>query len=166
MSALIHDGLLVADPYRMVADDESLSDGEDAIVSLARWTKECPNPDQPGMPQLGVHIPNTLDVGSLAAGILRAPVIVLEFPSFGDGRGYSQARQLRDALGYRGDLRATGAAVVRDQLLGMLRCGINSFLLRAGQVPEECLAALKEFSLAYQPAIDPVPQVRQLRLVR
>ncbi|WP_240433631.1 DUF934 domain-containing protein [Solimonas sp. K1W22B-7] len=84
----------------------------------------------------------------------RPPLINLEFPGFADGRAYSQARILRDRHGYRGEIRASGGAVVRDQLHGMARCGINSFELRADQDPQVCLAAFEDFGLAYQPAAD------------
>ena len=37
------------------------------------------------------------------------------FPNFRDGRAYTQARQLRERYGFRGELRATGD-ILRDQL--------------------------------------------------
>ena len=48
------------------------------------------------------------------------------FPKFQDGRAYSQARILRERLGFRGELRATGQ-VLRDQFVFMLRAGFDSF---------------------------------------
>ena len=53
-------------------------------------------------------------------------LIVLNFPKFTDGRAYSQARLLRERLGYTGELRATGRCYI-DQLPFMLRCGFDSF---------------------------------------
>jgi hypothetical protein len=49
---------------------------------------------------------------------------MLDFPKYTDGRAYSQARLLRERLGYRGELRATGN-VLRDQLLFMRRCRLR-----------------------------------------
>ena len=48
------------------------------------------------------------------------------FPSFKDGRAYSQARVLREQYGFRGELRATGN-VLRDQFLFLLRAGFDAF---------------------------------------
>ena len=48
------------------------------------------------------------------------------FPTFKDGRAYSQARLLRERYGFRGELRATGQ-VLRDQFLFLLRAGFDSF---------------------------------------
>ena len=55
-------------------------------------------------------------------GIRRVEV---NFPTFGDGRGYSAARILREA-GYTGELRAVGDVLV-DQLSNMRRCGFDAF---------------------------------------
>jgi uncharacterized protein (DUF934 family) len=63
-------------------------------------------------------------------------LIAVRFPKFGDGRGYSIARLLRERYGYRGELRAVGD-VLRDQLLFMKRSGFDSFSLREDQDPDE-----------------------------
>ena len=48
----------------------------------------------------------------------RLSVIVLEFPKFRDGRGFSWARMLRTRLGFTGEIRATGHFLY-DQLAFM-----------------------------------------------
>ena len=148
--------------FHPVADDAPLPESGAIEVPLARWTRDRVVLAHRKGP-LAIRLPNTVDVTGLDGAALDADLIVLEFPSFGDGRGYSQAMLLRDARGFRGELRATGAAVVRDQLLGMVRCGIESFELRADQSAESFIEALKDFSVAYQPAKDALPQVRALR---
>jgi len=45
-------------------------------------------------------------------------VIAIAFPKFGDGRGFSTARLLRDRYDYTGELRAIGD-VFRDQFFFM-----------------------------------------------
>lgn len=148
--------------YAPVDDVGSADDGRPILVGLDLWERAREALLANGR-AVGVRLPNTLDI-TAAADLLRpTSLLLLEFPSFGDGRAYSQARLLREALGYTGELRGTGAAVVRDQLLGMARCGFDSLELRSDQRAEECLAALREFSLAYQPAIDSLPRVRDLR---
>jgi uncharacterized protein (DUF934 family) len=164
MSVLLDiDGRETPDRFTALGLDDALPAAGPVVVPLARWERDRDPLAARGMP-LGVRLPNTADVGALDAGILGAAVLVLEFPSFGDGRAYSQARLLRDARGYRGELRATGAAVVRDQLQGMARCGIDCFELRADQSPESCRQALHEFTIAYQPTRDGLPKVREMRL--
>lgn len=162
MSALITARGHADDRFMALADEDALPPSGAVLVSLARWERDAADLKARG-DDYAVRIPNTLDVGSVDAGLLDARMIVLDFPSFADGRGYSQARLLREARGYRGGLRASGAAVVLDQLLGMSRCGIDSFELRADQSVDACLAALREHPIAYQPALDERPRVRQLR---
>ena len=78
------------------------------------------------------------------------------------GRGYSNARILRERLGYDGELRAVGD-VLRDQLFLMRRCGFDSFALRSDRDAAQAVSALADFRHAYQHAtIDPgVPLVRR-----
>lgn len=80
-----------------------------------------------------------------AAGYLEGlALIAVSFPSFADGRGFSTARDLREHLGYKGDIRAVGNYIL-DQVPLARRCGVSSFeiskpevlkALKAGEWPE------------------------------
>ena len=74
----------------------------------------------------GVIWPNNRDVDDLVPCLGRLAVVALVFPTFRDGRAYSQARLLRERYNYRGELRATGQ-VLRDQFMFMLRAGFDAF---------------------------------------
>jgi uncharacterized protein (DUF934 family) len=78
-----------------------------------------------------------------------------------EGRGYSLARQLRDRGRYRGELRASGE-VFRDHVLFLARCGFDSFEISARESPEAVFAALRSFTVAYQPQRSEAPD-RALR---
>lgn len=79
-------------------------------------------------------------------GVARVEV---NFPKFGDGRGYSVARLLRTRYGYRGELRAVGH-ITRDLLFFLERCGFDSYELREGENPDQALASFEDFSSSYQ----------------
>ncbi|SEP78298.1 Uncharacterized conserved protein, DUF934 family [Solimonas aquatica] len=162
MSALIKNGALVADEYRALADEDALPAQGAVIVTLKRWLEQQEVLRASGL-RVGVLLPNTLDVATQWQALSDRPLLVLDFPAFADGRAYSQARLLRERYGFAGEIRAQGAAVVRDQLHSLYRSGFTSFALRADQNPEQCLAALKDFTLAYQPTIVGSPLVRRLR---
>jgi uncharacterized protein (DUF934 family) len=53
-------------------------------------------------------------------------LIVISFPQFTDGRGYSHAHIIRNSLQWRGELRAVGN-ILPDQYPYMLQCGFTSF---------------------------------------
>ena len=111
-------------------------------------------------PELVVLQP-TDDPAALADRIGRLTVIAINFPKFGDGRGYSIARLLRERYGYRGELRAVGE-VARDHLHAMAQCGFDVFQLRAGEDPQEALKAFGDFGEQYQAtAAQPVPLFRR-----
>jgi uncharacterized protein (DUF934 family) len=75
--------------------------------------------------------------------------IEVNFPKFGDGRGYSIARLLRTRYRYRGELRAVGH-ITRDLLFFLERCGFDSYELREGENPHDALATFDDFSSLYQ----------------
>ena len=102
------------------------------------------------------------DDPAIVAGALGiAGVIAINFPTFGDGRGYSIARLLRERYGYKGELRAVGE-VARDHLHAMAQCGFDAFQLREGENPQEALKAFGDFSEQYQAtAAQPLPLFRR-----
>jgi len=101
------------------------------------------------------------DPATVAGRLAGASRVEVNFPKFGDGRGYSIARLLRERYGYRGELRAVGQ-VVKDHLLYMESVGFDAFLLRDGDDPEEALAGFKVFSEAYQATVkNPLPLFRR-----
>ncbi|MDG1388127.1 MAG: DUF934 domain-containing protein [Halioglobus sp.] len=88
------------------------------------------------------------------------PLVLVNFPTFMDGRGFSYGRELRER-GYRGELRAVGH-FMRDQLTYLSRCGFDAFQFEDEQELEEALASLADFSEYYQASVDqPEPLFRR-----
>jgi len=158
MKTLIRNLRLESDDYLSLADDAALPDSGKVIVSLDRLSRDCDVLPATGL-AIGVRLANTIDVAAVWQDISDRSLIALEFPGFPDGRAYSQARLISERYQFAGELRATGKAVVRDQIEFMLRCGFTSFELREGQDAAACLAAAHEFSLKYQQAADHVTPI-------
>jgi uncharacterized protein (DUF934 family) len=91
------------------------------------------------------------DPASVAGALAGAARVEVNFPKFGDGRGYSIAKLLRARYGYKGELRAVGH-ITRDHLYYMEHVGFDAFELRQGEDPAEALAAFETFTAAYQRA--------------
>ena len=103
----------------------------------------------------------TDDPAAFAAQLARATRVDVEFPKFGDGRGFSIGRLLRERHGYRGELRAVGQ-ITRDHLQALERCGFDAFELREGEDPHEALAGFDAYSESYQGSVaDPRPLFRR-----
>jgi uncharacterized protein (DUF934 family) len=101
------------------------------------------------------------DPAAVVARLADAAWVEINFPKFGDGRGFSIARLLRERYGYKGELRAVGQ-VARDHLHYMEQCGFDAFLLRDGEDVEEALTAFDDFSEHYQATVaQPVPLFRR-----
>lgn len=101
------------------------------------------------------------DARDLLPHLDRLCLVEVNFPVFGDGRGYSAARILREA-GYAGELRAVGDVLV-DQIVFLRRCGFDSFAPAAPLDEADVSAALDRFPNVYQPAADAAVPVWRLR---
>ena len=92
------------------------------------------------------------DARDLLPHLGRLQLIEVNFPVFGDGRGYSAARILREA-GYQGELRAQGDVLV-DQIAFMRRCGFDSFMPDAPLDEAVVADSLARYADVYQGAAD------------
>lgn len=144
-----------SDAWQPIADEASLPESGDVLVSLRRFTSER-EVFLARTGRLGVRVPNDTLPQLLAPVAEAAALIALELPTQRDGRSYSLAHWLRSRFGFRGELRATGK-VVRDQLPNLARVGFDSFELARGSA-EDALASFDDMSVHYQAAADqPLP---------
>jgi uncharacterized protein (DUF934 family) len=101
---------------------------------------------------LGIEIQNTVRVDDLKPHLGRIDLIAIAFPSFGDGRGFSIARMLRNA-GYKGVIRAVGP-LIADQFGYALACGFDEVELPEAvsqrQPTAQWLAAANVMHASYQ----------------
>ena len=149
---LVKHGRIATDIFVHVPDGAELPGDGAVLVSAARFLED-PEALLKRSGKLGVTWPNNRDVDDLVPYLERLAVIALVFPSFRDGRAYSQARLLRERHGYDGELRATGQ-VLRDQFVFMLRAGFDAFEVRKDSDAEAFAATVKRYSVFYQPTGD------------
>ncbi len=164
MATLIKERRVVSDSWRLLeADATEVPFEGDVIVPLALW--QAQRGQLLARPaRLGLRLEPHEDPAAIAGDVGLFGVIAVNFPKFGDGRGYSIARLLRERYGYKGELRAIGD-VLRDHLLFMARSGFDAFALRDDQDGQEALAAFDDFSEAYQSSVErPLPLFRRRAL--
>lgn len=101
------------------------------------------------------------DALELLPHLARIRLVEVNFPVFGDGRGYSAARLLRE-YGYTGEIRAVGDVLI-DQLAYLRRCGFDSFAPQASLDEADAQAAFARWDNVYQPAADPAVPIWKLR---
>ena len=147
---LLRDRQIVTDEWLYVA--EAAADASaPLIVTFDQWQMEPDTWIARGSP-LGVVLSAAHKVEDLAPNLQYFSLIAAEFSGPSEGRGYTQARLLRERWNFRGELRATGY-VRRDLLFFMARCGFNSFELPETDI-EDAYTAFSTFSAAYQPSND------------
>lgn len=145
--------IVADDPWSLLRDAEGAVPTGPVILPLARWL-ESPR-------HTGVWLGPDDEVESLKPWFDQLPLIALDFPSFRDGRAYSQAYLLRTRLGWTGELRAIGD-VLRDQLSHMRQCGFDSFAVREDKSAEDALKGLAGMSVLYgRSVIEPRPLFRR-----
>ena len=91
----------------------------------------------------------------------RLSLIEIDFPVFGDGRGYSAAQILRES-GYTGELRASGDVLI-DQVSHMRRCGFDAFAPDSPINPQLMDEAIKRYEHVYQATSDQRTPIWRLR---
>jgi uncharacterized protein (DUF934 family) len=149
---LVKGGKITTDPLIHVADEADIP-GEGAIlISAARFLGDA-EVFSLRAGRTAVIWPNNRDVDDLVPYLGRLAAVALVFPTFRDGRAYSQARLLRERHGFRGELRATGQ-VLRDQFVFMLRAGFDAFEVKKDSDAAAFAATTKRYSVFYQPTGD------------
>jgi phosphoadenosine phosphosulfate reductase len=125
---LFKDGAFVADPFRAWAEGDDPASVRYTHVPLPVFLENreaiLANPHP-----LGLLVSPGDNVELVQADLGRFASIAINFPAFGDGRGYSSSRLLAERYGYKGELRAVGD-VLHDQISHMRRCGMTAFVVK------------------------------------
>jgi uncharacterized protein (DUF934 family) len=155
---LLKSGTVVADPYVRILDDSPVPEDGAVLIPGARFLADADEiARRPG--RTGVLWPNDRAIADLAPHLDRLAMVALVFPSFKDGRAYSQARVLRENYGFRGELRATGN-VLRDQFLFLYRAGFDAFEVMKSADAFAFAETIGRYSGFYQPGQDGRPMFR------
>jgi uncharacterized protein (DUF934 family) len=147
-------GKPVASAWTVLTDDAPLPASGPMVLPLARLLAA---PEQalslPG--GVGVLLAPEDRVDDLAPLLGRLALVQIAFPKFRDGRGFTQARALREHHAYGGDIRAVGHPLP-DQYLALLRCGVSTVELADDQDP-----AIWANVLALRGGLDTRPRTEQ-----
>ena len=140
--------------HKLIKNGKIIEDQSPEVLDLEQWLQANDRATRAVM----------LEPGETLAPLLEhiddIPLVLVNFPTFMDGRGFSYGRELRER-GYRGELRADGH-FIRDQLTYLSRCGFDAFQFEDEQELEEALASLADFSEYYQASVDqPEPLFRR-----
>jgi uncharacterized protein (DUF934 family) len=149
---LVKNGRITGDLFVHIAEGAELPGDGAILVSAARFLED-PEAVLKHAGRVGVIWPNNRDLDDLVPYLDRLAAVALVFPSFRDGRAYSQARLLRERHGYEGELRATGQ-VLRDQFVFMSRAGFDTFEVKKDADADAFAETMKRYSVFYQPTGD------------
>ena len=149
---LVKNARITTDLFVQVAEGAELPGDGAVLITAARFLGD-PEAILKRAGKTGVIWPNSRAVDDLVPYLDRLAAVALVFPTFRDGRAYSQARLLRERYNYRGELRATGQ-VLRDQFVFMLRAGFDAFEVKKDSDAEAFASTAKRYSVFYQPTGD------------
>lgn len=148
---IIKDKVIVEDSWQHVPPDAALPDG-DIILTLEAWQEK--REELTGRnSRVGIKLEPGVDLSDIKDFLEDIDLIAINFPTFGDGRGYSHAKILRDRYGFAGEIRAVGD-VLQDQIFYLQRCGFNSYEVRVDRNMTEALDAFDDFTVIYQVSAD------------
>lgn len=146
---IIKDQQIVEDHWQHADEDGELPSGK-VTVPYSRWQSEREALIARG--DIGLRLQASDAAEALAADLKHFGIIAIEFEKFNDGRGFTQARLLRERYGYQGEIRAIGI-FLRDQLYYMKRCGFNAFEFSGEQDLDEALNAFTAYDVISQPDV-------------
>lgn len=145
MGDVFRKGGFTADTRTRLSDDQPI--GNHAFfVTKARFLAERDSLLERGE-DLGLVLEPSDRLDDIVADLPAIGAIAIHIPKFGDGRGYSLARLLRDRHGFTGELRAFGD-VLWDQLEAICRVGFDCIevvdgptraRLARGEMPTSCV---------------------------
>lgn len=152
MPQLIKDGNIVENDNWLCLDEEQCSGSipNASFIPLSVFL----NSASASLPEeIGVWLSASDDVNTLALHLEHVKKIACRIENFMDGRNFSQARILRDQLGYSGGIRAIGG-FIEDQLFFLKRCGFDEFQFDKEADIKLIQESLHDFSESYQAACD------------
>jgi uncharacterized protein (DUF934 family) len=161
---LVKAGQAIEDRFVRVLDDAPVPDGVAVLLPAARFLADSAELAGRNAP-IGVLWPNNRRVAELEPHLGRLALVALAFPTFRDGRAYSQARQLRERYGFAGELRATGD-ILQDEFVFLIRSGFDALEVKKDSDVAAFADALKRYSVVYQPAADGRSSAFRQRLAR
>lgn len=133
--------------YTVLGSDAMPGEGENIAVPLDRLLAEG-DTFFATAGDVGAIIGTETSFETLGAIVKKLAFALIEFPAFGDGRGFSLAVRLRKDFAFKGELRAIGP-VIPDQALFLLRAGFDT--VEALDTRKDAFeAALKRFPDFYQ----------------
>lgn len=123
--------------YSELAADTAPVEGETVLVDFARFAQE----DESFFKQagrVGVRLNTEMSFTELEPFANKIAFVAIDFPSFGDGRGFSLAVRLRKDFGFKGEIRAVGNTIP-DQAQFLMRAGFDTI-----ETTEERVAAFEK----------------------
>jgi uncharacterized protein (DUF934 family) len=154
MQKLTKTGVATADATVLLAKDQPLdlqSLTGTAFLHISQFlTKAKALTD---IPEIGVWLDADDDAMELKQFHKKLKILAINFPTFMDGRGFSQARILKSVIGFQGELIAVGS-FMQDQLFYLKRCGFDGFLVPDDASIESMCASLHDFTNTYQASTD------------
>lgn len=132
MTTIFSNGAFLEESWTLIESRDDLSAQGNVTVPLGLFLEEPDRILEDGR-NTAVLIAAGEKAEELRPYLERISLVIVAFPKFTDGRGFSAARILREELGYKGDIRATGDYIL-DQVPLMRRCGITSFEISKPEV--------------------------------
>lgn len=139
---------------KIIKDGAIVEDDGPEVLDLEQWLEMDDRATRAVMLEPGETL------APLIEHLDEIPLVLVNFPTFMDGRGFSYGRELRER-GYKGELRAVGH-FIRDQLTYLSRCGFDAFQMEDESQLEEAMESLRDFTEYYQASINqPAPLFRR-----
>lgn len=130
-------GQIIHDEWHYRSQDENVDPGARRVV-IPFEAIVTQGPEVGVERPVGVYVSAGTTADQVVPFLDMLDLVVVEFPKFRDGRGFTLARALRERHAYNGDIRAIGQ-VLPDQFAALVQCGFSSIVTPTEHPPEQWL---------------------------
>ena len=124
---LIKDGAIVDPGWSFPGHPDARGGDHKQVFPFEIYLAEREHISELGIP-LGIQIDVDTDLDDVAPFIDQLALIVINFATYADGRGFSIAHRMRHSLGYAGIIWGRGS-LIADQYALAIQCGIDAVLV-------------------------------------
>lgn len=148
---LLKNGKVIENPWLTIEKDLPSPLPQQPIILSYSLLSSLQNLNDITQP-IGVLFPCEQDIDDLFPYLTKLTLISLTFPTFKDGRAFSQARKIREQLRFTRELRATGQ-IIPDQYQFLIRTGFSTVEVLEDTNLNSWQQAAHDFTIAYQSSV-------------
>tara|TARA_A100001015_G_C14767167_1_gene623772 strand:- start:95 stop:544 length:450 start_codon:yes stop_codon:yes gene_type:complete len=129
---ILNGSKIIINNYKNIENIDDLKNFNFSLIDIDLW-RYSKKKILTSKNKIGIKINSDQSIDDLFSNLDFFHLIVFNFLSFKDGRPFSHARELRENLNFKKEIRASGY-ILPDQYIFLKRCGFDTVEVEEGKV--------------------------------